>query len=77
MITFNEAKEKEKLLNRLKLWEKIDIEQFINTLNIRPFVKRDFKRRYKKYGMDVLIGMTPDEFKDAVEYYEQLELSIK
>lgn len=77
MITFNEAEEKEKMLNRLKLWEKIDIEEYINSLNVRPFVKRDLKRRYKKFGMDLLIGMTPDEFKGVAEYSEQIELAIK
>lgn len=77
MITFNEAEEKEKMLNRLKLWEKIDIEEFINSLNVRPFVKRDLKRRYKKYGTDLINGFTPDEFKSVMESCEQLELAIK
>lgn len=77
MITFNEAEEKEKMLNRLKQWEKIDIEEFINSLNVRPFVKRDLKRRYKKFGTDMLKRMTPDEFKDVIEYCEQVELAIK
>lgn len=77
MITFNEAEEKEKMLNRLKQWEQINIEEFIDSLNVRPFVKRDLKRRYKKYGMDMLIGMTPDEFKGIAEYSEKLELELK
>lgn len=77
MITFNEAEEKEKMLNRLKQWKKIDIEEFINSLNVRPFVKRDLKRRYKKYGMDLLKGFTPNEFKSVAEMSEQLELAIK
>ena len=77
MITFNEAEEKEKMLNRLKLWEKINIEEFIDSLNVRPFVKRDLKRRYKKYGTDLFTGMTPDEFKGVVEYSEQVELTLK
>jgi hypothetical protein len=77
MITFNEAEEKEKIKNRLKLWEKINIEEFINSLNVRPFVKRDLKRRYKKYGTDMFTGMRPDEFKGVVEYCEQVELTIK
>lgn len=77
MITFNEAEETEKMMNRLKLWEKINVEEFINGLNVRPFVKRDLKRRYKKYGTDLFTGATPDEFKGLVEYCEQVELSIK
>ena len=77
MITFNEAEESEKLMNRLKLWEKINIEEFINSLNVRPFVKRDLKRRYKKYGTDQFTGMTPDQFKGLIEYCEQVELAIK
>lgn len=76
MITFNEAEEKKKTLKILKQWEKIDIVEFINSLNVRPFVKRDLKRRYKNYGTDLLKGMTPDEFKGIVEYSEQLELSL-
>lgn len=77
MITFNEAEETEKLMNRLKMWEKINIEEFINSLNVRPFVKRDLKRRYKKYGRDMFTGATPDEFKGLIEYSEELELSLK
>ena len=77
MIKFNKAVETEKLMNRLKLWEKINIEEFINSLNVRPFVKRDLKRRYKKYGIDQFTGMTPDQFKGLIEYCEQVELSIK
>ena len=77
MITFNKAEETEKMLNRLKLWDKINIEEFINSLNVRPFVKRDFKRRYKKYGSDLFTGMTPDQFKGLIEYCEQVELAIK
>ena len=77
MITFNEEEETEKLMNRFKLWEKINIEEFINSLNVRPFVKRDLKRRYKKYGSDLFTGMTPDQFKGLIEYCEQVELAIK
>lgn len=77
MITFNEAEEKEKMLNRLSQWQNIDIEEFIDSLNVRPFVKRDLKRRYKKYGIDLFTGMTPDEFKGVAEYSEQLELTLK
>lgn len=77
MITFNEAEEKEKLLNRLKQWEQINIEEFINSLNVRQFVKQDLKRRYKKFGMDLFTGMAPEEFKGVVEYSEQIELAIK
>ena len=76
MIKFNESEEKKKILNRLNQWQNIDIEEFIDSLNVRPFVKRDLKRRYKKYGIDILTGMTPDEFKGVVEYSEQVELSI-
>ena len=77
MITFNEAEEKKKILNRLNQWQQINIEEFINSLNVRPFVKRDLKRRYKKYGIDLFTGMTPDEFKGVVEYSEQVELALK
>lgn len=77
MITFNEAEEKEKMKNRLNQWQQINIEEFINSLNVRPFVKRDLKRRYKKYGIDLFTGMTPDEFKGVAEYSEQVELAIK
>lgn len=77
MITFNEEEETEKMLKRLKLWEKINIEEFINSLNVRQFVKRDLKRRYKKYGSDLFTGMTPDQFKGLIEYCEQMELAIK
>ena len=76
MITFNEEVA-EKMLNRLKLWEKINIEEFIESFNVRPFVKRDLKRRYKKYGRDMFTGATPDEFKGLIEYCEELELSLK
>lgn len=77
MITFNEAEEKEKMLNRLSQWQNIDIEEFIDSLNVRPFVKRDLKRRYKKYGIDLFTGMTPDEFKGVAEMSEQVELALK
>ena len=77
MITFNEAEETEKMLNRLKLWEQINIEEFINSFNVRPFVKRDLKRRFHKYGRDMFTGATPDEFKGLIEYSEELELSLK
>ena len=77
MIEFNEAEEKEKMKNRLNQWQNIDIEEFIDSLNVRPFVKRDLKRRYKKYGIDYFTGMTPDEFKGVAEYCEQVELAIK
>lgn len=77
MITFNEAEEKEKLLNRLNQWEQINIYEFIDSLNVRPFVKRDLKRRYKKRGIDMLKGMTPDEFKGLIEDCEQIELALK
>ena len=76
MITFNEE-ETEKMLNRLKLWDKINIEEFINSLNVRPFVKRDLKRRFHKYGRDMFTGATPDEFKGLIEYSEELEMSFK
>lgn len=76
MITFNEAEEKEKMLNRLNQWEQINIYDFIDSLNVRPFVKRDLKRRYKKYGMDLFTGMTPEQFKGVAEYSEQIELAL-
>lgn len=77
MITFNEEEETEKLMHRLQLWEKVNIEEFINSLNVRPFVKRDLKRRFHKYGRDMFTGATPDEFKGLIEYCEQVELTIK
>lgn len=77
MIKFNEAEEKEKLLNRLNQWKQINIYEFIDSLNVRPFVKRDLKRRYKKYGMDLFTGMTPEEFKGVAEMCEQVELKLK
>lgn len=76
MITFNETEEKQKILNRLSQWQNIDIEEFIDSLNVRPFVKRDLKRRYKKCGIDLFTGMTPNEFKGVVEMCEHIELSI-
>lgn len=76
-MILNREKEIEKMLNRSKLWDKINIEEFINSLNVRPFVKRDLKRRYKKYGIDQFKGMTPDQFKGLIEYCEQVELAIK
>ena len=76
MITFNETEEKQKILNRLNQWQQIDIKEFIDSLNVRPFVKRDLKRRYKKYGIDLFTGITPNEFKDVVEYSEQVELAL-
>ena len=78
MITYDKVEEEtEKMLNRLKMWEKINIEEYINSLNVRPFVKRDLKRRYKKYGIDQFKGSTPDQFKGLIEYCEQVELDIK
>ena len=77
MITFNEAEETEKMLNRLKMWDKINIEEFIESFNVRPFVKRDLKRRFHKYGRDMFTGATPDQFKGLIEYCEQVELAIK
>lgn len=76
MIKFNEAEERKNILNRLSQWQNIDIEEFIDSLNVRPFVKRDLKRRYKKCGIDLFTGMTPDEFKGVVEMCEQVELAI-
>ena len=76
MITFNE-KEFEKMLNRSKLWDKINIEEYIESFNVRPFVKRDLKRRFHKYGRDMFTGATPDDFKGLIEYCEELELSLK
>ena len=77
MIKFNEAEERKNILNRLSQWQNIDIEEFIDSLNVRPFVKRDLKRRYKKCGIDLFTGMTPDEFKGVVEMCEQVELALK
>ena len=76
-MILNREKETEKMLNRLKLWEKINVEEFIESFNVRPFVKRDLKRRFHKYGIDMFTGATPDEFKGLIEYSEELELSLK
>ena len=76
-MILNREKEIEKMLNRLKLWEKINIEEYIESFNVRPFVKRDLKRRFHKYGRDMFTGATPDEFKGLIEYTEELELSLK
>lgn len=77
MREFNETVEKEKMLNRFRQWQQINIEEFIDSLNVRPFIKRDLKRRYKKYGIDLFTGMTPDEFKGVTEMSEQVELALK
>lgn len=76
-MIFNREKEIEKMLNCSKLWDKINIEEFIESFNVRPFVKRDLKRRFHKYGRDMFTGATPDEFKGLIEYSEELELSLK
>ena len=76
-MIFNKEKEIEKMLNRSKLWDKINIEEFIESFNVRPFVKRDLKRRFHKYGIDMFTGATPDEFKGLIEYSEELELFLK
>ena len=76
-MILNREKEIEKMLNRSKLWDKINIEEFIESFNVRPFVKRDLKRRFHKYGRDMFTGATPDEFKGLIEYSEELELSLK
>ena len=76
-MIFNREKEIEKMLNRSNLWDKINIEEFIESFNVRPFVKRDLKRRFHKYGRDMFTGATPDEFKGLIEYSEELELSLK
>ena len=76
MIKFNESEEKKKILNRLNQWQNINIEEFIDSLNVRPFVKRNLKHRYKKCGIDLFTGITPDEFKGVVEYSEQVELAL-
>lgn len=76
-MILNREKEIEKMLNRSKLWDKINIEEYIESFNVRPFVKRDLKRRFHKYGRDMFTGATPDEFKGLIEYCEELELSLK
>ena len=76
-MILNREKEIKKMLNRSKLWDKINIEEYIESFNVRPFVKRDLKRRFHKYGRDMFTGATPDEFKGLIEYTEELELSLK
>ena len=76
-MILNREKEIEKMLNLSKLWDKINIEEYIESFNVRPFVKRDLKRRFHKYGRDMFTGATPDEFKGLIEYCEELELSLK
>ena len=93
MIKFNEAEEKQKIANNYDSWKNANcigtndnetIEKlcnFIDTFNVRPFVKRDLKRYIKKHSYwatnGLLTGQTADEFKEMAEMSEQLELELK
>ena len=93
MIKFNEAEEKQKIANNYDSWKNANcigtndtetIEKlcnFIDTFNVRPFVKRDLKRYIKKHSYwstnGLLTGQTADEFKEMAEMSEQLELALK
>lgn len=92
MITFNEAEEKQKIAKNYDSWKNANcvgtdynetikkLCDFIDTFNVRPFVKRDLKRYIKKHSCwainGLLTGQTADEFKGLVEDCEQQELSF-
>lgn len=92
MIKFNEAEEKQKITNNYDSWKNANcigtndnetIEKlcnFIDTFNVRPFVKRDLKRYIKKHihwaTNGLLTGQTANEFKEMAEMSEQVELAI-
>ena len=93
MNTFNEAEIKQKITNNYNSWKVANcigtndeetIEKlcnFIDTFNVRPFVKRDLKRYIKKHSYwatnGLLTGQTANEFKEMTEYSEQVELALK
>lgn len=93
MKKFNEAEMKQKIANNYNSWKnanligKNDYEtiaklcNFVDTFNVRPFVKRDLKRYIKKHSYwatdGLLTGQTANEFKEMAEMSEQLELTLK
>lgn len=93
MITFNEAEMKQKIANNYNSWKNANLVgkndeetiaklcNFVDTFNVRPFVKRDLKRYIKKHSYwatdGLLTGQTADEFKEMAEMSEQVELALK
>jgi hypothetical protein len=93
MKNFNEAEMKQKIANNYDSWKNANcvgtndeetIEKlcnFIDTFNVRPFVKRDLKRYIKKHSYwatdGLLTGQTANEFKEMAEEAEKLELALK
>jgi hypothetical protein len=92
MIEFNESEMKKKIANNYDSWKNANcigandnetiakLCNFVDTFNVRPFVKRDLKRYIKKHSYwatnGLLTGQTADEFKEMTEMSEQLELTI-
>ena len=92
MIEFNGAEMKKKIANNYDSWKNANciganddetitkLCDFVDTFNVRPFVKRDLKRYIKKHSYwatnGLLTGQTADEFKEMTEMSEQLELTI-
>lgn len=93
MIKFNEAEMKKKIANNYASWKNAELVgkndeetiaklcDFVDTFNVRPFVKRDLKRYIKKHSYwatnGLLTGQTANEFKEMVEMSEQVELTLK
>lgn len=93
MKEFNEEDMKKKIANNYASWKNANcvgtndeetIEKlcnFIDTFNVRPFVKRDLKRYIKKHSYwatdGLLTGQTANEFKEMAEMSEQIELALK
>lgn len=93
MKEFNEAEMKKKIANNYASWKNADLVgnnddetiaklcNFIDTFNVRPFVKRDLKRYIKKHSYwatnGLLTGQTANEFKEMAEEAEKLELALK
>lgn len=93
MKEFNEAEMKQKIANNYASWKNADLVgnnddetiaklcNFIDTFNVRPFVKRDLKRYIKKHSYwatnGLLTGQTANEFKEMAEESEKLELALK
>lgn len=93
MKEFNEVDIKKKIANNYASWKNADLVgkndnetieklcNFIDTFNVRPFVKRDLKRYIKKHSYwatnGLLTGQTANEFKEMAEMSEQVELELK
>ena len=92
MKEFNEAEMKQKIANNYNSWKNANcigandeetiakLCDFVDTFNVRPFVKRDLKRYIKKHSYwatnGLLTGQTANEFKEMSEMSEQLELEL-